>query len=373
MSPSILRRAVAALALAAGVAGCRPSREPVRIGLVFPGDFSPVTSLVSDAVNAAGGVRGRMLAVVRDTLPGADWVLAETDIRRARSVVYLGVTAVVGHAGSRASLAAAQVYSESRVVQVVPTGTSRLLAGAGGWTFPLPPNDSVEGHFIASFVRERLRARTVVVFYVNDEYGIGLRDGVRAAFAGTGVRVLREVRYDLRADLAALVDAAVRGRVPDAVVVAGRGGETGAIARRLNEQGVPCRVVAGDGSYVLPELVTTAGPGAEGIYVVAFWLPGAADSATRRLEARVRERLGREPVATDALIFDAVRLLAAAVEAVGDRPQRIRRYLLELGVSRPRFRGVTGEIGFGPGAGPPRLVMGVVRGGAVVPADAVTR
>jgi hypothetical protein len=68
-----------------------------------------------------------------------------------------------------------------------------------------------------------------------------------------------------------------------------------------------------------------------------------------------------------------VRLLATAVGAVGDRPRRIREYLLSLGAGRPRFHGITGEIGFGPGGGAPRFVMGQVRGTLVVPVEAPER
>jgi ABC-type branched-subunit amino acid transport system substrate-binding protein len=81
-------------------------------------------------------------------------------------------------------------------------------------------------------------------------------------------------------------------------------------------------------------------------------------------------RLRREAVATDALIYDAVKLLARAVAVVGDDPAAVRDYLLSLGRSRSRYVGVTGPIAFGDAAGPPRLVMGMVRGRSVVPVDA---
>jgi len=209
-----------------------------------------------------------------------------------------------------------------------------------------------------------------VVLYVNDEYGMGLRDGVRSALAGSDVRLLREQRYDASGDINTLVDAAVRGGAPDVVVVAGRAAETGAIARRLNALRVRSRVVAGDGSDLLPDLVQSAGPAAAGIYVATFWLPGAgADTASERFRRSVGQRFVRPASSIDAMIYDAVRVMAAAVEAVGDDPAAVRRYLLELGRNRPRYSGLTGEIGFGVGAGPPRFVMGVVREGGIVPVE----
>jgi branched-chain amino acid transport system substrate-binding protein len=345
----------------------------VRIGLVLPSDFAAAAVIAAEEINAAGGVSGRRLELVRDSvLPGLLGV-GGSHIVRATSVLRRPVVAVIGHEGSGQSLAAAPVYNAAGVVQLVPTGTSRLLAQAGEWTLALAPNDSEEGRFIAGFVRERLGARSVTIFYSNSEYGIGLRDGVQGALAGGAVRVLRAVRYDLGADLPVLVEAALRHGLPDAVVIAGYPRDAGRIAGLLRDRGVRAPIVAGDGAHVLPELVAQRPDAVAGMYVVTFWLPGSADSATRRFETVVRKRLGREPAARDAMVYDALRLLATAVEAVGDRPRRVRAYLLSLGGERPRYRGITGEIGFGAGAGTPRFVMGQVRGAVVVPVEAGTR
>jgi branched-chain amino acid transport system substrate-binding protein len=280
------------------------------------------------------------------------------------------VVAVLGHEGSGSSLAAAPVYNAAGVVQLVPTGTSHLLAHAGAWTLALAPNDSAEGRFIAAFVRERLHGAGVLVFHSNDRYGIGLRDGIRAAQSAAGVRVLGEVRYDGTADLAVLAAAALKRSAPDVVVIAGYANEAARIAGEVRALGVRVPIVAGDGAHALPTLANTRPGASEGMYVVTFWLPGSANSATRRFETAVRSRLGREPAARDAMAYDGMRLLAAAVQAAGPRPDRVLAYLRSLGVERPRYRGLTGEIGFGPGAGVPRFVMGQVRGALVVPAEA---
>jgi ABC-type branched-subunit amino acid transport system substrate-binding protein len=196
---------------------------------------------------------------------------------------------------------------------------------------------------------------------------------VQGALAGTGVLVLRAARYDGGADLGVLVEAALRHGTPDAVVIAGYALDAGRIAGQLRDRGVRAPIVAGDGAHALPDLVAPRPDATAGMYVVTFWLPGSTDSATRRFEAAVRRRLGREPAARDAMVYDAVRLLAAAVESVGDRPRRVREYLLSLGDGRPRYRGLTGEIGFGAGAGAPRFVMGRVQGALVVPVEARER
>jgi branched-chain amino acid transport system substrate-binding protein len=349
--------------LAAGLS-CQRSRGPVRIGVAFPTRNTPAIFMAVNEVNARGGIGGRPLTVVLDTIPVAAEP-ADLEIRRAEYLVSRGVTAVIGHGGSRGSLAAAPVYNESGVVHVVPTGTSRLLANAGAWTLPMPPNDSVEGAFIAEWVRDVLGARTVALFYVNDEYGIGLRDGVKAALVGGPVRILHEQRFDVGSDMAVLTDAVLSADVPDVAVVAGRTAQTAQtaqVARRLAQRRVRTRVMAGDGALTLPDLADLAGEGGDGILVATFWLPVPGDSIDRRFTRQFQQRVGRPVTATDAMLYDATHVLARAMDEAGTEPARVRDYLLSLGLRRPRHRGVTGDIGFGPGAGPPRLVMAEIRG-----------
>jgi branched-chain amino acid transport system substrate-binding protein len=347
-------------AVCAALAACgREPATPVRIAIAFPTRNAAVAFMAADEINAAGGLRGAFLQIIRDTIP-MDAEPADVEVRRAELLVAQRPLAVVGHGGSRGSLVAAPVYNDAGIVHVVPTGTSRLLRSAGVWTFVLAPDDSVEGAFIARFARERLGARRAALIYLNDEYGTGLRDGIKAALGD--VVLTRELRVSRESELAALVDLALRDR-PDVLLVAVRAPTVAAVMRLLAARREAVPVIAGDGAVVLPDLAVESGPAAEGrLYAATFWLPGGTDSASLAFEVALRRRLLREPTASDALIYDAVRLLAQAVRDVGREPADVRDWLHSLGRSRPPYRGVTGALAHG--ARPP-LVMGVVRGGTL--------
>src|SRR5205085_5520275 len=127
------------------------------------------------------------------------------------------------------------------------------LRHAGEWTFMMAPDDSVEGEFLGRFVAERMGVHAVTVFYVVDEYGMGLRDGIGAALSRRGVRVLVAVpvagalRCDGRNPYAATVDAALRRGRPDAVILATRQVESGCIIERVRAQHHAMAFAAGDG------------------------------------------------------------------------------------------------------------------------------
>ena len=359
-------RTAALVAALLTVAAChKPSPRTVVIGYGLPpyrpGSVVPVA--VQD-IQRAANPQGIAVRIVLDTLNAED--APDIEVKRAQQFVTRpGMVGVVGHSSSRGSLVAAPVYNDAGIVQITPYATSRLLRTAGPWTFNLAPDDSVEGAFIGRFVARRLGAHVVTVFYVNDEYGRGLRDGVLSELRARGVAVGDLVSTDPRSDFPTLVAASLARARPDAVIAACRQGETGAIARLLHEHGLPRPVVAGDGALVLPELAEDAGPAADSVYAVAFWLPDAPDSLSQAFVSEYRRLVGGVPQWDQAMTYDALMLLATAAMSAGPRPADVRAYLESLGRDRPPYRGVTGSIAFTPG-GPSRLKMVRLRDGRPV-------
>jgi len=352
---------VLALIAASAVAGCHKRPERVAIGFAFTYHLQAALAVADSAIAASRRPGDPQISIVSDSAVNGD--PADVEVQRAERLAAVpGIVGVVGHSGSRASLAAAPVYNEAGIVQITPNSTSRLLRSAGSWTFDLAPDDSVEGAFIGEFVSERLHALRATVYYENDEYGTGLRDGVVAALAQRGVEVLDRVPMDLTSDFGTLVAASLKRRVPDVVVVAGRQLEAGAIARVMRERGYPRAVVAGDGALVLPGLTEAAGPASDSLYAVAFWMPDAPDPLSKAFVERYRRLTGEVPQSADAMSHDALMLLVQAVREVGPGRAAVRRWLGELGVSLPAYQGVTGPIAFGPGTRP-RLVMAKLVGG----------
>ena len=134
-------------------------------------------------------------------------------------------------------------------------------------------------------------------------------------------------------------------RTPEAVAVAR------AIRRRLPR--VPLILADGvdDGGFAR-DVGTSAGPA----YAVAWWRPDSPDSASRTFVRRFERVAGRPPRQQEAMYYDALMVAAQAVHAAGAHRDGIRRYLSELGVSRPPYPGITGPISFAPGR-PTNLVM----------------
>jgi branched-chain amino acid transport system substrate-binding protein len=361
-------RALRVLCLSVLLAACGDD-PPIRIGVAGP--FSEArgvsmrmaAELAVQEVNAAGGVHGRMLElVILD-----DSATAEGAVAAARQLAAdPAVVAVVGHLTSGATLAAAPIYGGALPVAVIsPSASSPLLTDAGPWVFRVCPTDALHGARLASWARERLRAGSAGIIYINDDYGRGVRDVFVEAFSRAGGDIVTSDPYldDLPSFRPYLERLQRRGGA-DVLLIAGtRAGGARILATR-DSLGLALPILGGDGLAGIEEV----GAAAEGIFISTAYLPDEAGAANAAfVEAYRRASGNRLPDHRGAGAYDAVRLVARAVEAVGTERERIRDYLAGIGSTHPAFDGVTGRIVFDEHGDVPEkpIAVGVVRGGSL--------
>jgi ABC-type branched-subunit amino acid transport system substrate-binding protein len=330
--------------------GCT-AKEPARIGDAYPRDSASASVLAAivPAIESAG------VGVSKWSASGSQDGGLKYNAEQAH--VFADdprVIAVVGHPGSRDAILGAAVYNARGVPQVVPNATSSRLGHMGPWTFTLVPSDSIEGAFIAHYALDSLRANRVSVFYLGDEYGIGLRDGVRGALLRRGTDVVDAALIpadgcSVAPSMAvheAIIVAALRRSRPDVVVVTTGSVNGWCIANIVHDRSPGTWVLFGDGM----DGARRVPPGMDRIVEarvrgVEFWTPGT-DSLNRAFVDRMQKAMKRPPDASNALQFDAYMLLAAAIREAGADREAVRRWLESLGRTRAPWPGITGPIAF---------------------------
>lgn len=359
-------RTFGGIALAAATVACGTDR-PIRIGLAGPfGELRAAAMRVAAELavrelNAAGGVRGRPLELVVLDDSGR----AERAVEVARTFANdPTVVAVVGHLTSGATMAAAPVYGGQQPVLVIsPSASSPLVTDAGPWVFRVCPTDELHGTRLAAWARDRLRASRAAVLYVNDDYGRGVRDMFVQAFTAAGGEILGDDPYlDNLPSFRPYLERQRRRGAPDVLLIAGTRGGAERVLATLDSVGLKPAVLGGDGLVGIEAATARA----EGMYLSTAYLPdrpGAANEAfIRAYQAANADRL---PDHRGAGAYDAVRLIARAIEAAGTDRRRIRDYLAGVGTRHPAFDGVSGRIAFDENGDVPEkdIVIGVVRAG----------
>lgn len=312
-------------------------------------------------INDAGGVRGRRVELV--VLDDSARVERAAEVARQLSSDP-AVVAVVGHLTSAATLAAAPVYGGQQPVAVVsPSASSPLLTEAGPWVFRVCPSDLVHGARLAEWALQHLRVSRAMVLYVNDDYGRGIRDVFVRAFSAGGGEVLADDPYlDDIPSFRPYLERVRRRGIPDVLLIAGARLGAERILMALDSVGLTPAVLGGDGMVGIEAM----GRRAEGVFLSTAYLPDASGGANEAFVQAYRAVAGDQlPDHRGAGAYDAVRLIADAIEAVGAERTRVRDYLAGVGTRYPAFEGVTGRIAFDDNGDVPDkdIVVGVIRNG----------
>jgi branched-chain amino acid transport system substrate-binding protein len=310
-------------------------------------------------VNRSGGVLGRPMALVEidnRSTPIGSKVAADRAVRQ-------GVTAIVGSAWSSHSLAIARVAEQHGVPMVTNISTHPDVTRIGEWVFRVCFTDPFQGQVMARFALGDLGAKKgLIIKDISSDYSIGLAREFRRNFEAGGGRVVQELGYKHAQDSFRGLLLQARGREPDIVFLPGHD-ESGAIIREAVQTGMPGTFLGGDG-WVTDSFLERGGRLLEKGFYCTHWDENASRPASRSFVGLARGSRGPGAGllnAPEALAFDAVMLIADALERAGSaNREALRRALAETRA----WEGVTGSISFDAHGDPIKeaVIMEVERG-----------
>jgi branched-chain amino acid transport system substrate-binding protein len=379
------RSLVAAVAVAAlAVAGCSEPEErpaggqdangPIKIGAVLDvtgagaslgGPERDTLQLLAEKVNAAGGIRGRMVEVhVRDDRS------AEDEAARAMNQLVDDdkVDLVLGASRTGTSLAMRPVAEASSVPMISLAADARIVQGAR-WVFKTAQNDQVVVDKLVAYM-ELKGWKTIGLLRDSSAFGEGIADLFNQAGGPKQVRVVAEERFapgatGFDAQLVKLRDAkadvnVVWGMPPAAAIATRRYRELKLRTPLLHSHGI------GDQAFL-----DAAGDSADGVVfptgklLVAGELPDG-DPQRRTIGTFVddyRAMYRRSPSTDAGNAWDGFMLAVDAFTKVGTDKAKVRGHLEGM----KNFVGISGVFTFGPedhsGLDTSALVMAEVEGG----------
>ena len=294
--------------------------------------------LAVEELNAHGGVMGRQVEFLVEDIQsksGESSTVVKKLISRDKVVAILG-----GNASSN-SLEAAPICQAAHVPMIAISSTNPKVTEMGTYIFRACFIDPFQGAVLAKFAAHTLHAKRVALLTsVSAPYSVGLSMVFRDRFTSGGGQIVAEQKYtegdkDFRAQLTA-----IKALQPDAIAATGYYTEAALICQQARALGITIPIFGGDG-WEAPQLMELGGKAVEGTYYSTHY---SAESPAPEVRAFIKKFKahydGEVPDAVAALGYDAMMMLAAAIERAGttDGP-RVRDAL----AATKDFAGVTGK------------------------------
>jgi ABC-type branched-subunit amino acid transport system substrate-binding protein len=323
------------------------AQETYRIGAAFAlsgsiavyGEgFKKAVDLAAEEINGAGGIKGKKVEIVYEDNKST----SKDCVTAVRKLITVDkVPVIFGPAASSNFMAAAPVAQESKVVMISAEGAAPGLTKAGEYIFRVFPSDVLQGKGISDLC-VRLNDKEVPIMYVNNDWGLGLKNVFVENFKKAGGKVTDEIPYDEgKTDYRTELIRATKGN-PRATVNLTYIKEGAIMFKQAYEMGIKTQWICGSAAKA-PKLVELAGKAVEGI-IGTYPVFSQETKEYKAFRAAWKKKYGDEKIPIfGEYNYDMVFLTAKAIEKGGYTSEGIRKALFEVGKG---YRGVTGDKTF---------------------------
>lgn len=216
--------------------------------------------LALEEINANGGIEGRQIKLYyEDTM--CDPKKGVSAYEKLRSTVDPDI--YIGTVCSSVTLTLGSLFEQSGDV-LISAGASNSKISNYESVFRVWPSDALQGNYLGKIVREQFNYDTVAFLYLNDDYGVGLKDSFAEKFSSLGGSVVLEEAIpegasDVRSQLIK-----IKSLNPDVVFLPLWSKEIGLVLKTAKELGMNTQFISGEGSHE-NSVIEIGGKGAEGL------------------------------------------------------------------------------------------------------------
>jgi branched-chain amino acid transport system substrate-binding protein len=253
------------------------------------------------------------------------------------------VVAIIGPTLSNEMFAAGPVANERRVPILGTSTTANGITDIGPYVFrtSLPESDVIP---VTLKKAQGRGVKTIALIYANDDaFSKSGFDVMKAAAEKAGLNIVTTESFGSKdTDFSAQLTK-IKGLKPDAVGISALVEPVSGVLLQARQLGFgPETLFIGGNGSNSPKLGEIAGPAADGLLVGSPWFIGKPDPVNQKFVADFRAKYNRDPDQFAAQAYDAMKIMAAAIDRAGAaEPQKVRDAL-----QKTDFNGVMGPFTF---------------------------
>jgi len=305
----------------------------------YGASFKNAVELYLDEVKAQGGIEGRPVRLLVEDDRNSPQEAA-TVARKIASTP--GVVLAIGSWSTTASMAASPILTEARIPQISPTSSHPDFSKQSDYVFRQNNTDDILAQYNADTIQKKLGAKTVVIPYSQDDWGVYTAKATAQAIeqGGGKVLLLESVQPGAR-EFRPLISK-IKSLAPEGVFMALPYQEASIFVRQLRQAGI--KVPVGGGiPLTSPKFIELAGPAAEGAVLHTIFSAQDPDPKRQAFTKAYQAKYGKLPDQFSALAYDATAVGVAAIRRViqSGKPLTGEAVRDEL-ANGPAYEGVTG-------------------------------
>src|SRR5256885_10067685 len=264
-----MKKTLFAAALAAAFAGSAQAQSgPVKFafigelsgaGAVSSTNFRDGALMAIDEINAKGGILGRKIELKQydtQTNPGT----ARSQMQKAIDEEPYVILGPIFSGIVKVSMMLAQ---QAEIPQIMGGEASDLTQQGNGYLFRTSFGQQVSMPKIANYMRDNVKAKSVAIVWVNNDFGKGGRDNFAKEMNSRGIKIVADLSTEsVHTDFAADVVEAKAANA-DAIFVYTNEEESARFLREVRKQGITVPLI-GETTLLSQKVIELAGEAANG-------------------------------------------------------------------------------------------------------------
>ncbi|MGL4637504.1 MAG: ABC transporter substrate-binding protein [Beijerinckiaceae bacterium] len=306
------------------------------------------STMAMDDINAKGGILGKKIQL--------DFIDTGSDPGKARAAIERALdskpVAIFGPIYSGSVNATLKLTAEAETPQVIGGEAANLTAQGSKYLFRTSFGQNVSMPKIANYLRDDVKAKTVSVIYVNNDFGKGGRNAIVPELEKAGIKLGADLSTEVgQADFAADV-IKVKAANADAIFVYMNEEESARFLIEAKKQGID-KPLIGETTLLGQKVIDLAKDAANGVRGHVGLTVDAAIPAVQEFGKRFEARYNSKPDHNGIKGYIALYMIKAAAEKAGKlEPKAIADALRGLTITPAMEPGIliegtwdqTGEI-----------------------------
>lgn len=287
-------------------------------------------TLAVNEINEKGGINGRKVQLISED----DKLSAKDSANAFNKLINIDeVVAIIGSSGSGPTIAGIPIAQDNKVPFMTVCASAPKVTQVGNYIFRDYPSDSFQGKFAAEFLFNKLGKKKVAFMYINNDWGVGIKPVFEKRFKELGGEIVYETSFmqdqkDFKTEISKVKEAnaeALYFLVYPSTALAG--------FKQIKEMNLDIPVYAGD---AIEDEAVWDSQYSEGIMygVAKINYPDSFKKKINNLPGF--EDL--KPNFAAATGYDAMKIIAKAIEKVGTDKQKLRDEIAKTsynGISSP--------------------------------------